>query len=47
VLSGKSAALSNGASQYHSEPVELGHGEHENRPSPSLFVALGWVKVEV
>ena len=47
VLSGKSAALGDGANQYQSEPVELGHGEDENRPFPALFVALSGVKVEV
>ena len=47
MLSGKSAALGDGANQNQSEPVELGHGEDENRPFPALLVALGWVKVEV
>jgi hypothetical protein len=47
VLSGESAALGDGANQYQSEPVELGHGEDENRPFPALFVALNRAKVEV
>jgi hypothetical protein len=47
VLSGKSAALGDGANQYQSEAVELGHGEDENGPFPALFVALSRVKAEV
>jgi hypothetical protein len=47
VLSGKSAALGDGANQYQSEPVELAHGEDQNRPFPAPFVALSWVEVEV
>jgi hypothetical protein len=47
MLPGKSAALGDGANQYQSEPVELGHGEDESRPFAALFVALNWVKVEV
>ena len=47
MLSGKSAALGDGANQYQSEPVELCHGEDQNRPFPALFVAFSRVKVEV
>ena len=47
VLSGEFAALGDGANQYQSESVELGHGEDENRAFPALFVALNRVKVEV
>ena len=47
MLPSKSAALSDGAYEYQAEAVELGHGDDENRPFSALFVAFGWVKVEV
>jgi hypothetical protein len=47
VLSGEFAALGDGANQYQSESVELGHGEDENRALPALFMAPSRVKVEV